>query len=82
MLSLKKLIWIDAIAAFVAGTIVFMIRSWLSSLIDLPENLLLILSIISLCYGSYSFTLALDELYKNSLALEQEFTVLVERGDH
>ena len=24
----------------------------------------------------------IDELYKNSLALEQEFTVLVERGDH
>jgi hypothetical protein len=56
--SLKKLIWIDAIAALLSGVVVFMIRPLLADFLRIPLSLLTTLSIISLCYACYSSYLA------------------------
>jgi hypothetical protein len=58
LLLLKNLIWIDAIAATLSGLIVITLRSVLAPLLNLPESLLLTLSIVSFIYASFSFYLA------------------------
>jgi hypothetical protein len=56
--SIKKLLWIDASAAFLATSILFMFKTQLSPLFSLPENILTAQLIIAFCYGCFSFYLA------------------------
>jgi hypothetical protein len=55
---IRKLLWVDCIAAALAGFAVLTLSGWLSSLYALPEELLLFTGAINLLYGCYSFTLA------------------------
>jgi hypothetical protein len=57
MLSLKSLLWIDAIAALFSGCIVLILKNPFSRLFNLPENLLITLSVVALGYSSFSFYL-------------------------
>lgn len=54
------LIWIDWIAAAVAGVVVLSLRGWLADLYSLPKELLLVIGVTNLAYGSVSFTLAMS----------------------
>lgn len=57
-ISLKQLLWVDGIAALLAGVSVLAFSSALSVLFDLPENVLRTQAIITLVYASYSISLA------------------------
>ncbi|MDZ4794744.1 MAG: hypothetical protein SGI83_10730 [Bacteroidota bacterium] len=56
--SLKQLLWIDGIAALLAGVIILLFSSRLSPVFNLPENLLMTQAIITLLYSSYSISMA------------------------
>jgi hypothetical protein len=58
-MHLRKLLWIDAIAAFSSGCIVMILVDPLSDLLNLPVALLRTLSVISFVYAPYSFYLAM-----------------------
>ncbi|MEQ1644485.1 MAG: hypothetical protein ABL959_13640 [Pyrinomonadaceae bacterium] len=58
-MSLKVLMWIDALAAMAAGVGIMALRAPLSRLFDLPEGLLLTQSIIALSFMPFSFYLAI-----------------------
>jgi hypothetical protein len=51
-------LWVDCIAAAVAGAAVLMLSGWLSRLYGLPLGLLRFTGAVNLLYGSYSFVLA------------------------
>lgn len=55
---LKKLLWVDGIAALLSGLIVFTFNDKIARLLSLPDNLLTTLSIISLGYSCFSLYLA------------------------
>jgi len=67
LFSLKKLLWIDGIAALLAGTIVIIFCHWLSVFFNLPQNLLRTLAIISLVYSLYSANLARRQIHSRKL---------------
>src|SRR5687767_4263753 len=69
LLLLKNLIWVDAIAAATAGLIVITLKSILAPLLNLPENLLLTLSIVSFGYAIFSFNLARQKTKPKQLLL-------------
>lgn len=58
LISLKKLLWIDGIAALLAGTALLIFCSRLSIFFNLPESLIKGQGIINLVYCSYSLSLA------------------------
>lgn len=55
---LRNILWIDSIAALVAGFTVFALLGWLSPLYNLPVSLVGAMGVINLLYGTYSFMLA------------------------
>ncbi|MBC7887620.1 MAG: hypothetical protein H7Z13_07005 [Ferruginibacter sp.] len=57
-LSLKNLLWIDAIAAMLSGFFVLILSATLSKLFNFPDKLLITLSMVSLGYASFSLSLA------------------------
>jgi|CXWL01.1.fsa_nt_gi hypothetical protein len=58
LISLKKLLWTDGIAALLAGIILLIFSSRLSVFFNLPESLVKTQGIINLLYCSYSLSLA------------------------
>ncbi|HEX6370486.1 MAG TPA: hypothetical protein VF006_16305 [Longimicrobium sp.] len=54
----RRLLWVDCIAAALAGTAVLAFSGWLSRLYALPRDLLLLIGAVNLLYGCYSFSLA------------------------
>ena len=53
-----NLLWVDCIAAAIAGLAVLAFRGWLSALYALPQGLLLLIGTVNLVYASYSFSLS------------------------
>lgn len=58
MLLLRKLLWVDCGAAFLAGVAMLFLSAWLSRLYALPEGLLVAMGVVNLGYGAFSFSLA------------------------
>lgn len=56
--SLKKLLWVDCLAALSAGLFLLLFKSQLSPFFNLPESLLTNLMIVAFCFFCYSFYLA------------------------
>lgn len=54
-----RLIWIDWIAGATVGTLVLVLRDWLTDFYRLPGDLLWVIGIANLAYAGISFTLAL-----------------------
>ena len=61
LISLKKLLWIDCLAAGLSGLLVTLFKTPLAEFTGLPNNLLTILSLISLGYAAFSMSLARQE---------------------
>jgi hypothetical protein len=55
---MRNLLWVDCIAAAVAGAAVLTLSGWLSRLYGLPRDLLLFTGAVNILYASYSFVLA------------------------
>ncbi len=55
---MKHLLWIDCMAAALAGGFVLLLAPWLAQLHGLPPGLLTFIGIANLLYGCYSFSLA------------------------
>lgn len=58
MLFLRKLLWVDCSAAFLAGLAVLSLAGWLGRLYALPQGLLMAMGAVNLGYGAFSFSLA------------------------
>jgi hypothetical protein len=58
----KRVLWLDSSAAAIAGLLMFALRDWLTVLYALPASLLLVMSIVNVCYAAYSGTLAFRAL--------------------
>ncbi len=58
MYVLRRLLWVDCIAAALAGVTVLLFSGWFSHLYALPRGLLLLIGAVNLMYASYSFSLA------------------------
>ncbi len=54
----RKLLWVDGLAALLAGGVVLMTSGWLSQWYRLPQQLLLVIGMVNLMYASYSISLA------------------------
>jgi hypothetical protein len=59
-MTLKKLIWIDGIAALLSALFVLFFKNWLAAWLGLPEKVLYIMCIVSFSYATYSIFLALQ----------------------
>ncbi len=57
-MSLRKLLWLDCTAAFLAGAVVLALSGWLSQLYALPHAFVITLALVNLGYGTFSFSLA------------------------
>ena len=57
--AVKNLLWIDCMAAALAGSAVLLLVPWLAPLHGLPPGLLQFIGATNLLYGGYSFSLAL-----------------------
>lgn len=55
---LQKLLWVDCAAAIVAGAAVLSLSGWLSQLYALPRAVLVVIGVMNLAYGTFSFSLA------------------------
>ena len=58
-MSLNKLIWVDGIAALLSAIFVLSLKSILSGFLQISIPVLLLMSIISFAYATYSISLAL-----------------------
>ncbi len=58
---MRHLLWIDCIAAALAGVGVLVLGGWLSHWYALPRDLLIFIGGINLLYASYSFSLAIRQ---------------------
>ena len=56
--SLKRILWIDAIAALLAGIILLVFSYRLAVLFNLPEFIVSVQGVVSLVYALYSTSLA------------------------
>ncbi len=56
----RKLLWVDCIGGGIAGILTLLASPWLSKLHQLPLNLLILIGVVNLVYGSYSFSLAMQ----------------------
>lgn len=61
MYILRRLLWVDCIAAALGGVTVLMLNRWLSRLCMLPRSFLLFIGGVNLVYASYSFSLAVRD---------------------
>lgn len=57
---MKHLLWIDCIAAALAGSAVLLLMPWLPRWYGLPPGLLQAVGVANLLYGSFSFALAVQ----------------------
>ncbi|HEX2223416.1 MAG TPA: hypothetical protein VHN15_04335 [Thermoanaerobaculia bacterium] len=55
---MRDLLWVDCIAAALAGATMLLLSGWLGGLYALPRGLLLFMGTVNVLYASYSFTLA------------------------
>jgi hypothetical protein len=62
-MTIRKILWIDGLGALIAGIAVLSTRGILSGPFGLPERILLIQSVITIIYGTYSTTLAKNKIY-------------------
>lgn len=53
-----NLLWIDCLAALLAGVAVLAANKWLAPIYSLSESLLLTIGVVNLLYGCYSLSLA------------------------
>lgn len=67
MYVLRRLLWVDCIAAALAGVTVLTLSGWLSHVHALPRGLLLLTGVVNLTYASYSFSLAVRAKRPRSL---------------
>ncbi len=67
MIGARKLLWVDCIAAAMAGVLMLSLSGWLSRLYALPRSLLLVVAGVNLMYGAYSFSLARQARRKPAL---------------
>lgn len=58
-MMIRKLLWVDGLAAAVAGGAVLLASSWLSGWYRLPQDLLFLTGMVNLAYVSYSLSLAM-----------------------
>ena len=54
----RNLLWIDGLAALIAGILMLVLSGWLSWLYELPYGLLIFMGCINLAYSCYSLSLA------------------------
>ncbi len=54
----KNLLWVDCIAAGVAGVLMLLLSGWLSRWYHLSQHFMLFLGAVNLAYAAYSFSLA------------------------
>ncbi len=54
----RRLLWVDGLAAVVAGVVVLILGGWLSRWYQLPRDFLLLIGLVNLAYSSYSLPLA------------------------
>jgi hypothetical protein len=66
-ISLKKLFYIDSIAAFTSGLFVFIFKAILVPFLSLPELLLTVQTFLSFSYAAYSMYLARRNQHLRSL---------------
>ena len=57
----RQILWIDGLAALVAGVVVLSLSGWLSEFYRLPRGVLVFTGIVNLIYASYSLPLAARE---------------------
>lgn len=57
-LSLKKILWIDCLAALSAGLVLLIFKGNMSPFFNVPKSLLTTLMMVAFCYACYSFYLA------------------------
>jgi hypothetical protein len=55
---MRNLLWVDGTAGAIAGVLVLLLGGWLSRLHGLPVELLQLIGVVNLGYGSYSLALA------------------------
>lgn len=53
-----KLLWVDGLAAALAGAVVLTMAHWLSTWYRLPRELIFLMGLVNLLYASYSLSLA------------------------
>lgn len=58
MRLIRNLLWVDGLAAAVAGVAILLLRYWLSDWYRLPLDLLTFGGVVNLIYASYSLSLA------------------------
>ena len=58
MRVLKSLLWIDCTAGLLNGALTLSFSGWLSRLYALPIDLLIVMGVANLAYGTFSFSLA------------------------
>ncbi len=54
----RRLLWIDGLAALIAGAVVLLISGWLSEWYGLPRELLLFIGLVNVAYAANSISLA------------------------
>ena len=65
--SIKRIFWTDGSTALLSAIVVFIFKSPIAQFLNLSENLLTILSTISLAYACYSLFIAQQKLYSKRL---------------
>lgn len=59
MFLMRKLLWVDCIAAFIGGMMTLLLHGVLSQMYGLPREMLLLIGVVNLMYSGYSFLLAI-----------------------
>ena len=63
----RRLLWVDASAAALAGAVVLSLGGWLSGVHGLPRGLLAVVGGVNLAYAAFSFSLAVRARRPESL---------------
>ena len=62
-----RILWIDGIAALLAGIFVLLTTDWLTEWYNMPREMLLFIAVVNLTYATYSLSIAM--LKKRPLVL-------------
>jgi len=68
-LLLKKILWVDCLAALGTGMLILSLSGWLSSLYSIPFVWVIGHGLVHLTYGTYSLSLALRKVRPLALIL-------------
>ncbi|SFO79876.1 hypothetical protein SAMN05216601_102152 [Ectopseudomonas composti] len=81
MRMVRHILWLDCMAAAVAGVVVLLFAPWLNDWYSLPRELLSFIGAVNIAYACYSFSLAVrvrrSETLIKLLALANGFWALV-----